>query len=117
MENLRKIIWNVLLITIGSMICAYAVNGILVPKQFLSGGFTGLAMLIHYMLPFVPIGIAYLLLNIPIFIFGWMFVGHRFFYYSIAGMLIYSGAVLIPFPEIAIKDPLLNALTLSLIHI
>jgi uncharacterized membrane-anchored protein YitT (DUF2179 family) len=115
MKKLRKIVWNVLLISVGSLICAFAVNGILVPKQFLSGGFTGLAMLLHYALPFVPVGIAYLLLNIPVFIFGWMFVGRRFFYYSIAGMLIYSGAVLIPFPEIAITDPLLNALSAGII--
>jgi uncharacterized membrane-anchored protein YitT (DUF2179 family) len=79
MKNIRSIIWNVILIAAGSVICAVAVNSILIPKQFLAGGFTGLAMLIHYALPFIPVGAAYFLLNIPIFIFGWMFVGHRFF--------------------------------------
>jgi uncharacterized membrane-anchored protein YitT (DUF2179 family) len=44
-----------------------------------------------------------------------MFVGHRFFFYSIAGMLIYSLAVLIPFPEIMIEDRLLNSLTAGII--
>ena len=115
MKKLRSIIWNVMLITIGSVICAVAVNSILIPKQFLAGGFTGLAILIHYALPFIPVGAAYFLLNIPIFIFGWMFVGHRFFFYSIAGMLIYSLAVLMPVPEIMIEDRLLNSLTAGII--
>ncbi|MEX1328374.1 MAG: YitT family protein [Desulfobacterales bacterium] len=103
MKNIRDIIWNLILITAGSVISAVAINGILVPKQFLAGGFTGLALLIHYALPFIPLGATYFILNIPVFIFGWMFVGRRFFFYSIAGMLIYSLAVLIPFPEIMEK--------------
>jgi uncharacterized membrane-anchored protein YitT (DUF2179 family) len=115
MKNLRNISWNIILISAGSVICAVAVNSILVPKQFLAGGITGLAMLIHYTLPFTPVGIAYFFLNIPIFIFGWMFVGRRFFFYSIAGMLIYSLAVLIPVPEITIEDRLLNSLTAGII--
>jgi uncharacterized membrane-anchored protein YitT (DUF2179 family) len=115
MGNSRKIIWNIVLMTLGSVVCAAAVKSILLPKQFLAGGFTGLAMLIHYLLPIVPVGVAYFLLNIPLFIFGWMFVGRRFFLYSIAGMLIYSLAVLIPFPEITIADRLLNALTAGII--
>jgi uncharacterized membrane-anchored protein YitT (DUF2179 family) len=103
------------LISSGSVICAIAVNGILIPKHFLSGGFTGLAMLIHYMLPALPVGVIYFLLNVPVFIVGWMYVGRRFFFYSIAGMLIYSIAVFIPIPEFAIEDPLLNALTAGII--
>lgn len=114
-KEFKRIIWNLILITVGSVICAVAVNSILIPKQFLAGGVTGLAMLIHYGLPSIPLGAVYFLLNIPIFIFGWMFVGRRFFFYSIAGMLIYSLAVLIPCPEITIKDPLLNALTAGII--
>jgi uncharacterized membrane-anchored protein YitT (DUF2179 family) len=107
--------WNIFLIAFGSIICAVAVNSILIPKQFLAGGFTGLAMLIHYVLPFAPVGVVYFLLNVPLFIFGWMFVGRRFFFYSIVGMVIFSLAVLIPFPEIAIEDRLLNALTAGII--
>ena len=115
MKSSFKIAYNLVLITAGSVICAVAVNSILIPKQFLAGGITGLAILIHYWLPSIPLGVVYFLLNVPIFIFGWMFVGKRFFFYSIAGMVIYSLAVLIPFPEIAIEDRLLNALSAGII--
>lgn len=113
--EIKKIVWNLLLITMGSVICAVAVNSILVPKQFLAGGFTGLAMLIHYAMPFAPLGAIYFLLNIPLYIFGWMFVGRRFFLYSIVGMLVYSLAILIPLPPIVVDDRILNALTAGII--
>jgi uncharacterized membrane-anchored protein YitT (DUF2179 family) len=107
--------WNLLLITLGSVLCAVAINGILVPKQFLAGGFTGLALLLHYLLPALPVGAAYFLFNIPVFILGWMFVGRRFFFYSLAGMLIYSLVVMLPFPVIRIDDMILSALTAGII--
>jgi len=114
-SKLLVVSWNVILITVGSIICAVAVRGILIPKHFLAGGFTGLALLVHYIVPYAPVGVIYFLLNVPLFIFGWMFVGRRFFLYSIAGMLIYSLAVLIPFPEITVEDRLLNALMAGII--
>jgi uncharacterized membrane-anchored protein YitT (DUF2179 family) len=114
-SKLATVSWNIILIALGSVVSAVAVNSILIPKQFLAGGFTGLAMLIHYVLPPMPVGVAYFALNVPLFIFGWMFVGRRFFFYSIAGMLIYSLAVLIPVPEITLEDHLLNALVAGII--
>lgn len=110
-----KVVWNLLLISVGSLLCALAVNGILVPKNFIAGGFTGLALLLHYLLPAVPVGAIYFLLNIPLFVIGWMSVGRRFFIYSIVGMVIYSLAVLIPFGAIEIEDKILCALSAGLI--
>ena len=110
-----EIIWNLLLIVLGSVICAVAVKGLLVPKQFLAGGFTGLALLLHYLVPTVPVGIAYFLFNIPLFVMGWMFVGRRFFFYSLAGMLIYSLVIMLPLPVIEIQDMILSALAAGII--
>jgi uncharacterized membrane-anchored protein YitT (DUF2179 family) len=111
----RAVARNLFLLTVGSAVCAVAINGILVPKQFLAGGFTGMAMLIHYLMPGLPVGAIYFLLNLPLFVIGWIFVGRGFFYYSIAGMLLFSLVVLIPFPEIQIEDRLLNALTAGIL--
>ena len=49
--HIQQILLNIVLITIGSVLCALAVNGILIPKQFLNAGFTGLALMIHYLFP------------------------------------------------------------------
>ncbi len=111
----RTVGWNLVLLSIGSVLCAFAVKGILVPKQFLAGGVTGLALLAHYVLPFLPIGFIYFLLNIPLFVIGWLFVGKRFFWYSLAGMLIFSAVIFYPFPVLPIDDMILSALTAGII--
>jgi len=112
---LSKIAWNLLLIVGGSILCAVAINGILVPSQFLSGGVSGLSLFIYYLIPFIPVGVANFLLNIPLFVIGWVFVGRRFFFYSLAGMTIFSAALLIHIPAFPIHDPLLKALTAGII--
>jgi uncharacterized membrane-anchored protein YitT (DUF2179 family) len=107
--------WNLLLIFAGCVICAIGIKGILVPKQFLAGGVTGLALLGHYVFPSLPIGFIFFLLNIPLFVIGWMFVGKRFFWYSLAGMMIFSAVLFWPFPVFPVEDMILNALTAGII--
>jgi uncharacterized membrane-anchored protein YitT (DUF2179 family) len=79
-QRLAKIAWNLFLITTGSLLCAAAINGILIPNQFLAGGISGLSLFIYYLFPFMPVGITNFLLNIPLFVVGWLFVGRRFFF-------------------------------------
>ncbi|HNR52326.1 MAG TPA: YitT family protein, partial [Deltaproteobacteria bacterium] len=43
-----QIFLNGVLLVVGSIICAVAVNGILIPQNFLSSGFTGASLIIHY---------------------------------------------------------------------
>jgi uncharacterized membrane-anchored protein YitT (DUF2179 family) len=109
------VLWNLLLIFAGSVICAVAIKGILIPKQFLAGGVTGLALLCHYIFPSLPLGFVYFLLNIPLFVIGWMFVGKRFFWYSLAGMIIFSAVIFWPYPVFPVEDMILNALTAGII--
>lgn len=92
-KTFGRILWNLALIATGSAICAVAVNGILIPQAFVSGGVTGLALVVHYLVPKLSVGVLYLLLNIPLFALGWKYVGRRFFIYSIAGTFIFSLAV------------------------
>jgi len=115
MRPLKSIVWNLLLIAAGSIICAAAIKGILVPKQFLAGGITGLALLVHYILPSLPVGVIYFILNIPLFLIGWLFVGRRFFFYSLTGVFIFSAVMLYPFPIFQIHDMILAALTAGII--
>jgi uncharacterized membrane-anchored protein YitT (DUF2179 family) len=115
MEQTKKILWNLVLITVGSVLCALAIKGILIPKQFLAGGITGVSLLTHYLLGSLPVGLIYFILNIPLFVIGWMFVGRRFFFYSLAGMAIFSSVMLWPYPVLPIQDMILNALAAGII--
>jgi len=114
-RSILKISWNILLIFAGSVLCAAAIKGVLIPKQFLAGGATGLALLLHYFLPSLPVGLIYFLLNIPLFVFGWMFVGRRFLMYSLIGVFIFSAVMFWPFPVFPINDMILSALTAGIV--
>ena len=113
--EIRKISWNLLLIAAGSTIYAIALNGILVPKQFVAAGVTGVALIIHYIFPLVPVAIAYLLINIPLFILGWINVGRRFFIYSIIGLLFFTAAVNWVHVPVNVEDKILSALLAGII--
>lgn len=115
-DSLPRIGRNLVLLCTGSMVCAVAVNGILIPNQFVSGGFLGLALTIHYLLPGPSLGLLFLLLNLPLFVLSWRFVGRRFFLYSVAGMLIFSAAVQWIRVPVPLEDKLLGALLAGVIN-
>ena len=114
-KTIRTVCFNLLLIFAGCILCAIALKGILVPKQFLAGGLTGLSLLVHYAVPSLPLGLIYFILNIPLFVIGWLFVGRRFFFYSLAGVFIFSAAIFWPYPVFSMEDMILNALTAGII--
>lgn len=102
--------WNLALITVGCLLCSAAINGILIPHQFLSGGFAGLALELHYLFPVLPVSATYLVLNLPLFALGWVYVGRRFFLYSLVGTLIFTATVAVVDVPMPVKDPILAAL-------
>jgi uncharacterized membrane-anchored protein YitT (DUF2179 family) len=104
------ILSNLALITAGSVICAVAINGILLPQKFLATGFAGMALMVHYLFPSLPVSLSYILLNIPVFIIGWVYVGRRFLLYSLAGLFIFSFAMEWIQVTIPMHDKLLSAL-------
>ena len=114
-KSLKQILWNLFLIFLGSILVAVAINGILVPHRFVSGGFTGIALVIHYLFPSFPLALFYFLLNVPVFILGWTIVGRRFFFYSIVGMVIFSAAIALIHVSLPVHDKILSALLAGII--
>jgi uncharacterized membrane-anchored protein YitT (DUF2179 family) len=108
----KQVIWNLGLIALGSVLCSVAIKGILIPHQFFAAGFTGVALIFHYLLPFLPVA---LIVNIPLYAFGWMFVGRRFFVYSIAGVVIFSAALAWPYVTLPVHDRILSAILAGII--
>jgi len=111
----KQVLWNLVLIAVGSMLCATGINGILIPQQFLSGGVTGIALVIRYLIPSLPVAMLYFILNIPIYALGWMYVGRRFFLYSIAGLLIFSGALMCLNVLLPVHDKILSAILAGIV--
>jgi uncharacterized membrane-anchored protein YitT (DUF2179 family) len=108
-KNIRDFFFHTLLLLIGSALCAAAVNGILIPQEFLSSGLTGATLIFYYKYPVVSVGVLYLLINIPVFFLGWFFVGFRFILYTAWGMLIYSVMLYVLTIDLGITDKMLGA--------
>ena len=115
MESAIEVVWNLGLIALGSALCSVAINGILIPQQFYGAGFTGVALLIHYMFSSLPVAVLYFILNIPVFALGWIYVGRRFFLYSIAGMFIFTGTLVWIHISFPVHDKMLSALLAGII--
>ena len=111
----KQVTGDFLLIAVGCILCAIAINGILIPQHFATGGITGLALVIHRKIPSLNFGIIYFLINLPLFAFAWMAVGRRFFFYSLVGMAVLSLSVAIVNIPIHLEDKILNALWAGLI--
>ena len=111
----RQVLWNLTLISLGSALCAVAINGILLPQQFYGAGFTGVSLVIHYLFPSWPVAVLFFILNIPVFALGWMYVGRPFFLYSIAGMFIFSAALQWIHISLPVYDKMLSALLAGII--
>ncbi|MBC8177931.1 MAG: YitT family protein [Desulfobacteraceae bacterium] len=115
MESLRQIAWNLGLIALGSALCSVAINGILLPQRFYGAGFTGVALLIHYMFSSLPVAVLYFILNVPVFCLGWIYAGRRFFLYSIAGMFIFTGTLEWIHVSVPVHDKMLSAILAGII--
>lgn len=82
----RRHLLTVPIMTLGSLLIAVGFNLFLVPHQLLSGGVSGISMMIGYITG-ANIGWLYLLLNVPILIWGWFALGRRFVIWSVYSVL------------------------------
>jgi uncharacterized membrane-anchored protein YitT (DUF2179 family) len=110
-ESWKRIAINLFLLTAGNFIYAAGINSIIIPQHFLSGGVMGVALIAHYLIPVLNTGYAYFLLNIPLFLLGWLSISRRFILYSAYGMLSLSAiTAFCSFGTIKIVNPILAAI-------
>ncbi|RWX46154.1 putative membrane-anchored protein YitT [Candidatus Electrothrix marina] len=110
-----QVIRDIGLLCLGGVLCAVGVNSILIPHNFVTGGITGIALIVYKIFPFLDPGVIYLLLNLPLFALAWMVVGRRFFVYSILGTVALSVSLLFFHFDLQIEDRMLNALLAGVI--
>ncbi|CAN7396081.1 MULTISPECIES: YitT family protein [unclassified Paenibacillus] len=99
---------DVLIILVGALLVAVGFNMFLIPHQLLSGGVSGIAMIIGYFTDY-NIGFLYLLFNMPLMIWGLVSIGKRFIMISVASVVLTTWMMqLIPMNFVA-KDSMLGA--------
>ncbi len=107
---LSSVMANLALITVGATVFGIGVKAIVIPHGMITGGISGVGLLLYYYFKLLTPGLWYLIINVPIFLIGWIYVSRRFFLYSLFGMAALSIAIdLIRF-QIPIQDPFLAVL-------
>lgn len=79
---MKKYIIQYAMIVIGALISAISCNLFLIPNHFLSGGLTGIAIILHYLFD-LPIGIQNIIFNIPILYIAYHFLEDYIFQHNI----------------------------------
>jgi uncharacterized membrane-anchored protein YitT (DUF2179 family) len=67
-----------LYITLGSLIVALSITWVFVPNKMVTGGISGIAILLYHLFQF-PISVSSFLINVPLFWAGYRFLGGREF--------------------------------------
>ena len=90
---MKKVLKQYLIITIGSIIYAVAFDWFFTPNQVALGGITGLAQVINAVVPALSVGIMTIVMNVPLFLLGWKFIGWHLLTSSLFAMLLSSAAI------------------------
>lgn len=76
-SSISKIIKEYVLIIAGSILFSFAISGFLIPFKIGVGGVTGIAMSLNKLLG-LRVGLISILINIPLFLFGFKLLGRKF---------------------------------------
>ena len=91
--NYKKFIWDLFLLTLGSVIFAAGVACFLDPNSIASGGVSGIAIIITKFIDLLPTGTVIALINVPILLVGTIVFGFKFLASTIYAVLVSSLAV------------------------
>ena len=118
-ETARKlpysVLWNSGLIIVGALIQAIGFKALGEIQGFVPGGLFGTATLLYYLTGKLNTGLIYLLLNIPMFIFGYIYLSKRFLAYSTLAMLSLSTFFMLVDFQIEIHNQLYAAVSFGVI--
>ena len=109
---MKKQLKSYAVITLGSLIFALSFSWFFAVNAVGMGGITGLAQVLNVLIPALPVGMATILLNIPLFLAGWRFIGFHLLASSLFSMAVSSAAMdgialFYTFPQ---TDPMLAAI-------
>ncbi|WP_175403465.1 YitT family protein [Gottfriedia luciferensis] len=104
-----RLIYQVILIGLCSILFGFAYNTFLIPHKLASGGVTGIAFMIHHFLH-VNTGWIVFIINIPLFLLGIKNLGKRFILFTIYSVAVLSLSLkIIPIHAIS-NDILLSSI-------
>lgn len=74
---MKKVVKDYFIIFLGCVVFSLALSAFLIPSQIGAGGVTGIALVINHFTG-VKVGLITILVNIPLFVFGYKVIGGKF---------------------------------------
>ena len=106
-KNILREISDYTAIILGALLSGVGFNWFIIPNHISPGGVSGVATIIHYLVPAIPVGLMIIAINIPLFLISWRELGRGFGIKSLVGTLALSLATdYIKIPAL-VDDPLL----------
>ena len=109
---LEKQVRRYLMIALGCLIGSLGFNLFLIPSHLLSGGLSGIAIILYYMTDW-PIGVQLLVYNLPILYLAYRFFGKLYAVDTIVGTVMFSAAI--DFTSFAVQYELVHDVMLNAI--
>ena len=104
---LYKVVWHLFIIVLSSLCISCAFNWFLIPHHLLSGGVSGIGMLLGYFAN-LNLSITYFLLNIPLLVTGWFVLGRRFIMLTVVSVMTTSWLISVIPPSPLVTDHFLS---------
>ena len=104
-----------LMINVGLMIMTVGLYFFLMPSNLAVGGATGLAMILSYLIPSIPMGVILAVLNVILFITAFIVLGKEFGGYTVYASLALSGMIGLLELVIPMTEPFTDDLFINLI--
>ena len=89
----KQLFLDYLVIAVGSILFGLAFDMFFISNQVAMGGITGLAQVINVLVPQLSVGLLSILLNVPLFLAGWKFIGFHLLASSLFSMVVSSLAI------------------------
>ncbi len=77
-QDVKRITIDVVYYIVGTLLYAASVNCFSAPNHIAPGGLSGVATMIHYVVPSAPIGLTILVLNVPLLVAAWFCISRAF---------------------------------------
>lgn len=113
--NKKSVVWDYIMVIIGTGLLATAIKCLYDPMGLVTGGFTGLCIVIKEVTEGIvdggiPLWLGNLILNIPLFLVAWKVKGKRFIWRTIIGTFLLSAWIyVIPAVDLTQQDYFLVA--------
>lgn len=107
---MKKTIKDYILLVLGCIIFSISISAILIPSKIGVGGVTGISTSLNELFGF-KVGLTSLLINIPLFLFGFKLLGNKFAIRS--GFVVFLSSVLIDYFNLHYKFKPFNDLLLG----